>query len=44
MPKPRLAASVPATDWKTRSTGAPSSISSMEDVTWLSTQDWVGMS
>jgi hypothetical protein len=27
MPKPLLAASVPATDWNTRSTGAPRSIS-----------------
>jgi hypothetical protein len=39
-----LAASVPATDWKTRSTGAPRSISWIDEVTWVSTQPWVGMS
>ena len=44
MPKLRLAASVPAIDWKTRSTGAPLRISSSVVVTWASTQLWVGMS
>ena len=43
-PKLLLAASVPAMDWNTRSTGAPRSISSMVVVTWASTQDWVGIS
>ncbi|ALE78557.1 hypothetical protein WY02_09060 [Pseudonocardia sp. AL041005-10] len=43
-PNPEFAASVPATDWNTRSTGAPRSMISMEVVTWASTQDWVGMS
>ena len=38
MPKLRLAASVPAIDWNTRSTGAPRSIASIVVVTWVSTQ------
>jgi hypothetical protein len=42
MPKPLLAASVPATDWNTRSTGAPRSISCSVLVTWVKMQDWVG--
>ena len=44
MPKLLLAASVPAIDWNTRSTGAPRSIASIVVVTWVSMQDWVGMS
>ena len=44
MPKARLAASVPATDWNARSTGAPRSIAAMVFETWVSTQDWVGIS
>ncbi len=44
MPKLALAASVPAIDWNTRSSGAPRLIASMELVTWVSTQDWVGIS
>ena len=44
MPKLLLAASVPAMDWNTRSTGAPRRISSRVVVTWASTQDWVGIS
>ena len=43
-PNPRLAACVPATDWNTRSTGAPCSSSSRVVVTWVSTQDWIGAS
>ena len=43
MPKPRLVASVPAIDWNTRSTGAPRSMACKVLVTWVSTQDWVGM-
>ena len=43
-PKLALAASVPAMDWNTRSTGAPRRTSSSVVVTWASTQDWVGMS
>ena len=43
IPKARLAASVPPTDWKTRSTGAPRSMTWRVVVTWASTQDWVGM-
>ena len=43
-PNDAFAACVPAMDWNTRSTGAPRSISSIVVVTWLSTQDWVGMS
>jgi len=39
-----LAACVPATDWKTRSTGMPHSIARIWFVTCVSTQDWVGMS
>lgn len=42
-PKEAFAAWVPATDWKTRSTGAPRSIRSTLVVTWHSTQDWVGI-
>ncbi len=41
-PKARLAASVPAMDWKTRSTGAPRSMARSAVVTWASTQDWIG--
>jgi hypothetical protein len=43
-PKLALAACVPAIDWNTRSTGAPRSISWIAVVTWVSTQDWVGIS
>ena len=43
-PKPSLAASVPAIDWNTRSTGAPRSMISIDVVTWASTQLWVGIS
>ena len=39
----RFAASVPAIDWNTRSTGAPRSIARMLVVTCASTQLWVGM-
>ena len=42
-PKPALAASVPAIDWKTRSTGAPASIACSVLVTCVSTQLCVGM-
>ena len=42
-PKLALAASVPAIDWNTRSTGAPRSMAAMVLVTWVSTHDWVGM-
>ena len=44
MPKLRFAASVPAIDWNTRSTGAPCSIAWIWLVTWVSTHDWVGIS
>ena len=44
MPKLLLAASVPAIDWNTRSTGEPLRISSSVVVTCASTQLWVGMS
>ncbi len=43
MPKLLLAASVPAIDWNTRSIGAPRLIASMLVVTWVNTQDWVGI-
>jgi hypothetical protein len=43
-PNERLVASVPPTDWNTRSTGTPLSISCSEVVTWPSTQPWVGIS
>ena len=43
-PKLALAASVPATDWNVRSTGAPAAISFSVVVTWARTQLWVGMS
>ena len=43
MPKPRFAASVPAIDWNTRSTGAPASIARSVVVTCASTQVCVGM-
>ena len=43
MPKPSFAAWLPAMDWKTRSVGAPCSISRTALVTWQSTQVWVGM-
>jgi hypothetical protein len=43
MPKLAFAAWVPAIDWNTRSTGAPRSIAAMVLVTWVSTQDWVGI-
>ena len=43
-PKLALAASVPAIDWNTRSSGTPRLIASMELVTWVSTQAWVGIS
>ena len=38
------AASVPAMDWNTRSSGAPRLIASMEVVTWVRMQAWVGIS
>ena len=44
MPKPRLAASVPAMDWNTRSTGAPRLMASSVVVTCVSTQLCVGIS
>ena len=44
MPNEVLAASVPAIDWNTKSTGTPRLISSIEVVTWVSTQAWVGIS
>ena len=44
MPKLRLAACVPAIDWKTRSTGEPRRIRSSVVVTCASTQLCVGMS
>ena len=44
MPKLVLAASVPAIDWNTRSTGAPGAISASVVVTWASTQLCVGIS
>ena len=40
----RFAASVPAMDWNTRSTGAPASRQRKVVVTWASTQDCVGIS
>ena len=43
-PNAVLAPSVPAIDWNTRSTGAPSSISPIVVVMCESTQDCVGMS
>ena len=43
-PNEALAAWVPATDWNTRSTGAPRPISSMAVVTCVNTQPWVGIS
>ena len=43
-PKLALAASVPATDWNVRSTGAPASIRPSVVVTWARTHVWVGMS
>ena len=36
--------SVPAIDWNTRSTGTPCSIICSVLVTWVRTQDWVGIS
>ena len=42
-PKLLLVASVPPIDWNTRSTGAPWAIASIVVVTWVSTQDCVGM-
>ena len=36
-------ASVPPMDWKTRSTGAPREMASMDVVTWVSTQLCVGI-
>ena len=44
MPKLALAFSVPAMDWKQRSTGTPRRIISRVLVTGGSTQLWVGMS
>jgi len=44
MPKLALAASVPAIDWNTRSSGAPRSMAAMEVVTWVRMQPWVGIS
>ena len=44
IPNERLVASVPAIDWNTRSTGAPSSIARSVVVTWARTHDWVGIS
>ena len=43
MPKLRFAASVPAMDWKTRSTGSPASMQRNVAVTWARTQDWAGI-
>ena len=43
-PKLRLAASVPAIDWNTRSTGARFPIIASVLVTCVSTHDWVGIS
>ncbi len=43
-PKLSLVFCVPPMDWKTRSTGAPREIASICPVTWVRTQDWVGMS
>ena len=43
MPKLSLVFWVPPTDWNTRSTGAPASMPRIWWVTWVSTQDWVGM-
>ena len=43
MPKLRLACSVPAIDWNTRSTGAPRSMASIVVVMCVRTQDWVGI-
>ena len=42
-PNEALVASVPPIDWNTRSTGAPASMHSIVLVTWVSTQDWVGI-
>ena len=42
MPKLRLAASVPAIDWKTRSTGAPASMRPSWVVTWARTRTGSG--
>ena len=44
MPKLLFAASLPAIDWNTRSTGAPLAMSASVVVTCASTQVWVGMS
>ena len=44
MPKLRLAASVPATDWKSRSTGAPRSRAASCVVMWARQQVCVGIS
>ncbi|MCY1268820.1 hypothetical protein D9M68_324610 [compost metagenome] len=44
MPKAVLARSLPATDWNTRSTGAPCAIARSVLVTWVSTHDCVGIS
>ena len=43
MPKLRLAASVPAIDWKSRSTGAPASRQASWVVMWARQQAWVGI-
>jgi hypothetical protein len=43
MPKPALAASLPAIDWNTRSTGAPRSMIASALVTCVSTQLCAGM-
>src|SRR5262249_24779002 len=42
MPKARLAAAVPPTDWKIRSSGAPASTARICVVTWARTETWVG--
>ncbi len=42
-PNDRFVASVPAIDWNTRSTGAPSSMHRSVVVTWVSTHDCVGI-
>ena len=42
-PKLRLAASVPAMDWKIRSTGAPAASAAICVVTWASTQLCTGI-
>ncbi len=43
-PKLLFAASVPAMDWKSRSTGTPRAIASICAVMCARTQPWVGIS